>query len=209
MDKVIGYDYRYKILIIGEGGAGKTSLVNRMMSKDGDVKEVDTTIGVEFTSTVQTVENKMIKIHMWDCAGSEAFFPLIQVYFRDTACAIIVMDLTSDIGLMTTEKWIKRYLREKGKTEIPFILIGNKLDLICDRKISKEKADELAKKYGVKYIEVSAKTGANTINCLNMITKHIYDNMDKGTCGIMKGYRCEIEPHSVDDYKDYKCCVIN
>ena len=209
MDEIIGYDYRYKILIIGEEGAGKTSLVNRMMSNDSDVKEVDTTIGVEFTSTVQTVENKMIKIHMWDCAGDEAFFPLIQVYFRDTACAIVVMNLTSDIGLMKTEKWRMRYLQEKGDTDIPFILIGNKLDLTNDRKITYKEGEDMANKYGVKYIEVSAKTGANTTNCLSMITRHVYDNMDKGLCGILKGYRCEIEPHNVYDYKNYRCCIIN
>ena len=207
MEKVIGYDYRYKILIIGEKGAGKTSLVNRMMSNDSEMKEVDTTIGVEFTSTVQTVEDKMIKIHMWDCAGDEAFFPLIQVYFRDTACAIVVMDLTSSYGLNKTEKWILRYLQEKGDTEIPFILIGNKLDLTNERRITKEAGEELAEKYGVKYMEVSAKTGANTRNCLRLITNHIYENMEKGKCGIMKGYRCEIE--SANDIKDYKCCVIN
>lgn len=204
MDKIIGYDYRYKILLIGDKGVGKTSLVNRMLGND--IKEIDTTIGVEFTSTVQTVEEKMIKIHMWDCAGDEAFFPLIQVYFRDSACAIIVMDLTSCVGLKRAEKWIMRYIQEKGETEIPFILIGNKLDLANERIISEKEGNDLAEKYGAKYIETSAKTGANTRDCLNMITKHIYENMDKGLCGIMKGHKIEIDK----DRKDYySCCLIS
>ncbi len=204
MNKVVGYDYRYKIIIIGARGAGKSSLVNRMLGND--IKEVDTTIGVEFTSTMQTIENKMIKIHMWDCAGDEAFFPLIQVYFRDAACALVVMDLSCDEGLKLTRKWIERYKNEKGDTEIPFILIGNKIDLVEERKIKEEEGKKLAEDYGGIYIEVSAKTGANTRSCLSKITTHIYDNMEKGLCGIRYGHKLEIDKGNKDYYN---CCIIS
>ena len=200
---IIGYDYRYKIILIGAVGSGKSTLVSRMLGKD--CKEVESTIGVEFTATTQTIEDKMIKIHMWDCAGDEAFFPLIHVYFRDAACAIVVMDLSSRKGLNTTKTWIERYKREKGDTKIPIILIGNKIDLV--RKITKEEGENLAKEYGGKYMEVSAITGENTSKCLNMITTHIYENMDKGLCGIREGYKCEIEKPGRRNY--YDCCIIS
>ena len=164
--------------MLGDTGYGKTSLVKRLL-KDKYVLQ-EPTIGLDFATTLVNLHNnKKVKFHIWDTAGQETYASIIKTYYKNIACAFIVMDLSNENSFSQAEKWLRRYNSEKTDgSRAPPIIISNKLD-IENRKYSEEEARNFAKQYGSIYYEVSAKTGANCSRIISIMAEHIYKHMNK------------------------------
>ena len=90
-----GYDYLFKIVLIGDSGVGKSNLLTRYCKNDFKI-ESKTTIGVEFaTKNVFTTDGKRVKAQIWDTAGQEKFKSLVPSYLRDAHCAVFVYDISN------------------------------------------------------------------------------------------------------------------
>jgi len=175
----MSYDYLFKIILLGNTGYGKSCLVQRLL-KDIYEDEHEPTIGLDFAAAhVKLNNNKKIKFHIWDTAGQEAFASIIKTYYKNIACAFVIMDVSNENSFEQAEKWLKRYENEKSNgSKAPAIIISNKLDII-NRKYTEEEGRKFAEQYGCIYYEVSAKTGANCKKILSIMAEHIYKHMNK------------------------------
>ena len=157
-----------KIIVLGDSGVGKTSLINRYVNKKFS-SQYRTTIGADFMTKELLIDNKLLMMQIWDTAGQERFNSLGVAFYRGADGCILVFDLTNidsykSIELRKDEFLIQSCQQEPEK--FPFILIGNKLDLANEtgRAISERKIEELNNlQYGnllnFKYFETSAKLG--------------------------------------------------
>lgn len=156
----MNYDKICQILIVGDSSVGKTSIISRYTS--GTFKEEYlATVGLDYYSKEEIIDNKTIHIKLWDTAGEERYKSLTQNYFRNAEGVLLVFDVTNTDSFNNLKEWINSIKQNmEGKNIfIPIIIIGNKLDMEDQREISKEQAEKFVSENNYKYFETSAKTG--------------------------------------------------
>ena len=122
-----------KLLIVGDSGVGKTSLITRYFNGFFETNTIPT-IGYDFTTKLYTKGNsKMCKLQIWDIAGQERYQAVSKLYARNAAGCVVVSDITNLQTLQNTIKW-KKIIQEHcdSVNQIPFILVQNKVDLIIE-----------------------------------------------------------------------------
>ena len=153
----------YKIIIIGDGGVGKTASILRF-ARGFFSDEYVMTIGVEFLVQRLIVGTnkgqREVALQLWDMGGQERFASIRSFYYLGAKGAIIVFDLTRRVTFDNLPGWIKE-LRGNAKDDLAIILVGNKKDLDNSREVDENEAIEFAKIMNCEYIETSAKTGEN------------------------------------------------
>ena len=167
-----GYDYAFKIVTLGESGIGKTSLINRFTYDTFET--LSTTINGEFYNKLLDIENKIIKIQLWDICGSERFKRVIPNFYRNASGAIVAYDISYKWSFDQVKFWIKE-VKAYSNTETNIVIVGTKCDIL-DREVTEEEGKKLADELGVKYFETSAKTGYNVNEAYNFLIKDIFDN---------------------------------
>jgi small GTP-binding protein len=150
-------EYSFKVVVVGASGVGKTALVNHLITRTF-TEECRPTIGVEFKSYSLSAEDENVKLQIWDTAGQERFRSVSKAYFRNSAGAILVFDLTQKSTFEDVNVWIND-LNTLCLPNAVILLVGNKSDLVDDRAVSDTEAEEWAKRYNLEYLETSAKTG--------------------------------------------------
>ena len=149
---------KYKVLLLGPPAVGKTSLWDRFINKSFK-EDYAMTIGVQVSTKEITFRNAIVKLSIWDIGGQARFKDLRKNYYFGTQGALLIFDLTRQETLSQLEDWI-REVKERLEYNIPFVLIGNKLDLITEgRKINPQETKVFAKLNNSIYLETSAKTG--------------------------------------------------
>ena len=117
-------------------------------------------IGVDFKTKQIELDDHSIKMQIWDTAGHEKFRTITTSYYKSAQAIIILYDITQKSSFDHIRNWITE-IDKFGKQGVLKVIVGNKLDLENNRKISKEDAENLALKYGLKLWEVSAKDNTN------------------------------------------------
>ena len=117
-------------------------------------------IGVDFKLKNIEIDNNKIKLQIWDTAGQERFRTITTSYYKGAHAILIVFDITEKDSFEHVKNWMAD-IDKFAKQGVLRILVGNKCDLEHQRAINKECANELAEKYGIKYIETSAKETVN------------------------------------------------
>lgn len=149
--------YKFKITLFGPGGVGKTSLLIRYI-KDYFNPDLKQTIGSNFLIKDVELEDKQVRLLLWDIGGQEQFSKLRTIYFKGSNAALGVYDVTSPQSLLKLPGWVSSIKKTVKKT-IPMVVLGNKIDL--ERKVEKSEAEDLSKRLNCEYLETSAKTGEN------------------------------------------------
>lgn len=172
------FDYSLKVVAVGESGVGKTCLLIRFVRDQFD-DNTQSTLGVEFMSKIIQTEKNRIQLQLWDTAGQELFRSVTRGYYRGSAGALILFDLSNRDSFENVEKWLQD-VRDVAREDVVIVLIGNKSDLANKRQVSKEEAEEFAKKCNMAYFEVSARTGENVQEaisaCVELIEKNLNTN---------------------------------
>jgi len=153
------YDYLFKVLLLGDSGVGKTSLILRYTDETFNSKLVNS-IGVDFKMKKKEIDGKVIKVQIWDTAGHERFRAITYSYYRGANAIIIVFDLTEDKSFLSIRDWLKQIDKYASKNVFKF-LVGNKSDLQHKRLVSFEDAKKFADELNIPYFETSAKEGIN------------------------------------------------
>ena len=157
--KINNFSVFFKILLIGDLGVGKSCVILRYV--EGDFPEnIMSSIGVDFKTKQIELDDHSIKMQIWDTAGHEKFRTITTSYYKSAQAIIILYDITQKSSFDHIRNWITE-IDKFGKQGVLKVIVGNKLDLENNRKISKEDAENLALKYGVKLWEVSAKDNTN------------------------------------------------
>ena len=153
------YDYLFKVLLLGDSGAGKSSLILRYTEETFNSKLVNS-IGVDFKMKKREIDGKVIKVQIWDTAGHERFRSITYSYYRGANAIIIVFDLSDKKSFISITEWLKQ-IEKHAKENVLKFLVGNKSDLVEERKVSFDEAKQYADEHELPYIETSAKEGIN------------------------------------------------
>ena len=154
------YDVLVKLVIIGDSGVGKSNYLYRFV--EGEFCPVhEATIGFDYKLKISILPNskKKVKFQIWDTAGQEKYMSINKNLFQRVQGIILMYDISESKTFNNLDKWMK-LVREMAK-ELPLILVGNKIDLIEERKVSKEEGEKFAINNNIKLFESSGKSGEN------------------------------------------------
>ena len=161
MSEIGKYDYSFKMIVIGDAGVGKSCLTNRA-AKDKFLSDYSPTVGFEFLTFSTNIENKIIKLQIWDTCGQEVYRSLITNFYRNASLAMMVYAINSRESFFHINQWLKE-VRLQSHPDVKIILIGNKSDLENERVVSTEEARKFKEENQILYFEeTSAKSGLNT-----------------------------------------------
>lgn len=146
-----------KLVLLGDMGAGKSSLVLRFV-KGQFYDYQESTIGAAFLT--KTMPDQGVKFEIWDTAGQERYHSLAPMYYRGAAAAIIVYDITQSESFTKAKNWVKE-LQRQGSPNMVMVLAGNKADLADNRQVTAEEAQSYADENGLVLWETSAKSNTN------------------------------------------------
>ncbi|MHA1230149.1 MAG: Rab family GTPase [Candidatus Helarchaeota archaeon] len=155
--------YILKVIIAGPGGVGKTAMLMRF-TKGVFIENTKMTIGVDFSAVKikasTSLGERVITLQIWDFGGEERFRFILPGYCAGASGAILCFDLTNPETFESLPEWLD-LIRSKVP-DIPIILVGTKSDLVDERKIDRELAEQKMKEWGLSgYIETSSKSGEN------------------------------------------------
>lgn len=165
-------EYKFKVVIVGDSGVGKTNLIHRFITNTFQI-DSKATVGVEFMSKSFLINNTVFKIEVWDTAGQERYKAITSAYYKGANGALVVYDMTREETFQNVDKWIAE-LKEKGSSNICLMLIGNKADLKDQIEITSEEALNKAKMLEVPILETSALSAVNVKEAFYMLLKEMY-----------------------------------
>jgi small GTP-binding protein len=166
-------EHLFKILVVGDIGTGKTSIIKRYVHGIFSAN-YKSTIGVDFALKVleQPKEKRTLRLQLWDIAGQERFGNMTRVYYREAAGGIVVYDRTREATLEGAIRW-KRDIDEKLGDNTPVMLFANKSDA-CETPVDKDLLDQLCKKSGfIGWIETSAKSGSGIGDGIDLVLQNV------------------------------------
>lgn len=162
------YDHLFKLLIIGDSGVGKSSLLVRFADNTFSGNYI-TTIGVDFKIRTIEIAGERVKLQIWDTAGQERFRTITSTYYRGTHGVIVVYDVTSGDSFANVKRWLHEI--EQNCDVVNRILVGNKCDDPERRVVLKEDAARFADQMGIRLFETSAKANINVEDMFRSITE--------------------------------------
>ncbi|XP_013625233.1 PREDICTED: ras-related protein RABG3f-like [Brassica oleracea var. oleracea] len=196
-----------KVIILGDSGVGKTSLMNQYVNKKFS-NQYKATIGADFLTKEVHFEDRLFTLQIWDTAGQERFQSLGVAFYRGADCCVLVYDVNSMKSFENLNNWREEFLIQASPSDpenFPFVLIGNKVDVDGgnSRVVSEKKAKAwCASKGNIPYFETSAKEGTNVEEAFQCIAKnalktgeeeelYLPDTIDVGTSNQPRSSGCE------------------
>uniref|UniRef100_A0A2K5VL94 RAB22A, member RAS onco family n=1 Tax=Macaca fascicularis TaxID=9541 RepID=A0A2K5VL94_MACFA len=180
-----------KVCLLGDTGVGKSSIVWRFVEDSFD-PNINPTIGASFMTKTVQYQNELHKFLIWDTAGQERFRALAPMYYRGSAAAIIVYDITKEETFSTLKNWVKE-LRQHGPPNIVVAIAGNKCDLIDVREVMERDAKDYADSIHAIFVETSAKNAININELFIEISRRI-PSTDANPPSGSKGFKLRRQP---------------
>jgi len=171
--KIKSGEYAFKLVLGGDGSVGKTSMVHRYVENDfaSDYKSTIGTSIMKKECKFKELESA-VRFVIWDLAGQAQFKRVRQSYLANAEAGILVYDVTNRSSFENIEKnWYAEI--KKASPNIALILVGNKIDLVSERVVSRDEGEGLAQKLTVTYFKTSAKTGGNINDAFKMLALQI------------------------------------
>jgi small GTP-binding protein len=198
------YHYEFRLIFMGRIGVGKSCILGRIKDPDRFHTDYMTTVGIDFNIKTIQVEGKIIKIKLWDTAGQERFRTIIKAYYRNVVGGFLVFDVRDRKSFDELSEWVVDAKEGTYPREPTLVLVGNKIDEDVTgnhpRVVSQHEAKEFAQRFGMDYIETSAKTGQNIDELLPFLASRVYWKLrvrdivlEDGWQGVTEGDLCRTQ----------------
>ncbi|CAJ0963647.1 unnamed protein product, partial [Mesorhabditis belari] len=163
-----------KVIILGDSGVGKTSLMNQYVNKRFS-NQYKATIGADFLTKDVMIDDRLVTMQIWDTAGQERFQSLGVAFYRGADCCVLAYDVTNSTSFKNLDSWRDEFLIQANPRDpdhFPFVLLGNKMDLEQNRAVSSKRAQTWCQsKNNIPYFEVSAKEALNVESAFQAIAR--------------------------------------
>ncbi|MFW9779610.1 MAG: Rab family GTPase [Candidatus Heimdallarchaeota archaeon] len=179
-----------KVVLIGDGGVGKTSLRNDFIGK-GFGTDYLPTLGSDFVSKIVHLETedgtKELRFQIWDLAGQPSFKQIRTMYYRRAVGALLCFDVTNQGSLRNLKTWKEELIQHSGSDQIAAVVLGNKIDLrsMKEDTVSSDYAKKFIREklrspeFGkVEYVETSALTGKNVAKAFHTLAQRIWSDFN-------------------------------
>ena len=167
------YDYSFKMIVVGDAGVGKSCLTSKA-SKGIFEETYAATIGFEFLAFNVKINDKVVKLQIWDTCGQEIYRSLISSFYKNSSLAMMVYAINNKESFTHIESWLKE-VKLQSNPDVKIFLIGNKSDLEEERKVSKEEANIFKEENSINFFsETSAKSGINAKEVFIEAAKLLY-----------------------------------
>lgn len=165
------YDLNFKIIVIGNVGVGKSCL-SLKATKGIFLEEYTSTVGFEFYCFNVKINDKVVKLQIWDTCGQEAYRSLIKNFYRNASLAIVVYSVDDENSFNDIDIWLKQ-VKSYGTSSCKIFLIGNKIDT-DNRMVTTAQGIKCKNDFFFDcFMETSAKSGINTrelfVNCATVL----------------------------------------
>eukprot|EP00922_Rhytidocystis_sp_ex-Travisia-forbesii_P019959 GHVS01029451.1.p1 GENE.GHVS01029451.1~~GHVS01029451.1.p1 ORF type:complete len:209 (+),score=31.69 GHVS01029451.1:402-1028(+) len=172
-DPTRNYDHLFKILIVGESGVGKSSILVRFTDDEFNEKQLST-IGVDFKVKYMFLGGKRLKLAVWDTAGQERFRTLTSSYYRGAQGVILVYDTSNRNTFENLGSWLEEVRKYSTNAEAVKMLVGNKID-VERREVERREGENFAFENCMLFIETSAKTKQGIMHAFEELLQKILD----------------------------------
>ncbi|THH16763.1 hypothetical protein EW146_g3923 [Bondarzewia mesenterica] len=165
-----------KVIILGDSGVGKTSLMNQYVNKRFS-NQYKATIGADFLTKEVMVDDRLVTMQLWDTAGQERFQSLGVAFYRGADCCVLVYDVNSSKSFETLDSWRDEFLIQASPHDpenFPFVVLGNKIDMEENkRQVTQKRAMTWCQSKGnIPYFETSAKEAINVEQAFQTVAKN-------------------------------------
>ncbi|KQJ96947.1 ras-related protein RABC2a [Brachypodium distachyon] len=203
------YECSFKILLIGDSGVGKSSLLVSFVAAATLDDDITPTIGVDFKIKFLTVGGKKLKLTIWDTAGQERFRTITGSYYRGAQGIILVYDVAKRESFTNlADVWTKEIDSNSSNKDCIKMLVGNKVDKDDERTVTREEGLAFAEESGCLFLESSAKTRENVENCFEQLTLKILEVpslLEEGCSSVVKRNILKQQQESHAKYGG-RCC---
>ncbi len=166
-----------KYIVIGDSCVGKSSLADCYINRTYAIGESSSTIGVSYLYKRMNYGDVKLKLQIWDTAGQEKFRAITNSYYRNASGAFICFNMADRESFENLKRFMEDYITHTN--DCIALLVATHKDLASQRVVTREEAEEYAMKHGLKYIEISSKTGENVDLCFNMMTQLVCEQMNE------------------------------
>jgi small GTP-binding protein len=175
----------YKVVVLGEGRVGKTSISHKWCSGTFDPRQTSTTQAGLQTKTVHTSRG-VVDINLWDTAGQEVYHAIAPIYYKGAHAALLVYSVIDEASFDRMVQWRLELVQILGSS-VKIIMVANKIDLTSQRVIPSSKGVEFAKSIGCQHFEVSAKTGEGIDMLFRFLTEELVKSSKTDASPVNRG----------------------
>ena len=161
----------FKVVLVGESGVGKTSIITQFIDQTFQQDQQSTTGGTFSTKTVECDTGKVLKFEIWDTAGQERYRSLTKMFYKDANAAVMVYDITRKESFEELKTYWAEQIKDNSPKEIILAVAANKSDLIDQEVVDEGEARDFAKEYGALFTSTSAKNTSGINNLFEEIAK--------------------------------------
>jgi len=190
-----------KIIILGDMAVGKSCLMNQYVHRRFSDRYM-ATLGADFMTKSILIDDRSVTMQIWDSAGMERFQSLGVAFYRGADCCVLVYDVTQPKTFQSVNMWKDEFLVQASPPDpknFPFVLLGNKIDLVDERGVSTKKANAWCESNNdIPYFEVSAKEAINVEQAFQTIARDALRREDA-----YSGYLCDEFTNSLTLNKEF------
>ena len=197
----------FKVVLLGEGCVGKTSIFLRYTEGKFSEKH-DVTLQAAFRTKKLTIAGKRVSLHIWDTAGQEKFHAIAPIYYRDSRGAILVYDITDANSFDRVRVWVKELRRMCG-SDLVLTIVGNKTDMERDRHVQEQTAIAYAEQVEANHLNCSAKLNKGIEEIFLDLTKRLISKHGDSNYNVRSPSRPQPSLDIIDDTVEEKrpgCC---
>ena len=198
-----------KLILIGDGRVGKTSIINKYIHNKFNENE-GMTLNCCYMEKTIIHNDRKYKFSIWDTAGQEKFNAITPIYYRDARGVILVYDITNPHSFERVKKWIEELKNYNENASI--VIVGNKIDLKDNIAVNSEMSQEKAKSLNMAVMETSALDSSNVQEAFFQLLKEMYKSVkalvsNQGTSQEKLGEAgVQLNTNTANQEKKKKCC---